>query len=89
MQMSGPDAMTSQEQELLTRVARAMQASKAWPAVFDAGSAEVLARAAIEAITPVVEQAFKDGMVYGNNVKDADPELAWQQSRVRASLSKT
>jgi len=82
-------SMTSQEQELLTRVARAMQASKAWPAVFDAGSAEVLARAAIEAIEPVVEQAFKDGMVYGNNVKDADPELAWQQSRVRASLSKT
>lgn len=79
--------MTSQEQELLTRVARAMRASKAWPAVFDAGSAEVLARAAIEAIEPVVEQAFKDGMVYGNNVKDADPELAWQQSRVRASLS--
>jgi len=81
--------MTSQEQELLTRVARAMQASKAWPAVFDAGSAEVLARAAIEAIEPVVEHAFKDGMVYGNNVKDADPELAWQQSRVRASISKT
>lgn len=81
------NSMTSQEQELLTRVARAMQASKAWPAVFDAGSAEVLARAAIEAIEPVVEQAFKDGMVYGNNVKDADPELAWQQSRVRASLS--
>lgn len=34
----------------LEQVARAMQASKAWPAVFDAGSAEELARAALSAI---------------------------------------
>lgn len=32
----------------------------------------------------LVEQAFRDGLAYGNNVEDADPDLAWQQSRVRA-----
>ena len=41
---------------MVERCARAMQASKAWPAVFDAGSAEVLARAVIEALmTPTPE----------------------------------
>jgi len=34
---------------MVERCAKAMQASPAWPAVFDAGSAQVLARAAIEA----------------------------------------
>lgn len=44
------------------------------------------ARAAIEATAPLVERAFKDGLAYAGNVHNPDPELAWQQSRVRASL---
>lgn len=44
--------------EMVRRVASAMQASKAWPVVFDAGSAEVLARAAIEAY----EAGVKDSL---------------------------
>lgn len=34
----------------------------------------------------LVEHAFRDGLAYGNNVEDADPDLAWQQSRVRAMI---
>lgn len=45
-----------------------------------------IARAAIEATAPLVERAFKDGLAYAGNVHNPDPELAWQQSRVRASL---
>ena len=44
------------------------------------------AEAALSAIEPTIEQAFKDGLAYGTNVADADPDMAWQQSRIRAEL---
>ena len=83
--------MTSQEQELLTRVARAMQASKAWPAVFDAGSAEVLARAAIEAYEAGVKQSLTTCDVPICRTRAAQAELAAMGLSVpplRTSLSK-
>lgn len=39
-------------------------------------------------VEELVERAFKDGLAYGSNVECADPETAWMQSRVRASLTK-
>ena len=41
--------------EMVERVARAMQSSKAWPVVFQAGSAQELARAAIAAMREPTE----------------------------------
>lgn len=83
--------MTSQEQELLTRVARAMRASKAWPAVFDAGSAEVLARAAIEAMMEPTEAMIVAG-IYAS-ADNTEPQFGVDVCRtyramIRASLSK-
>lgn len=83
--------MTSQEQELLTRVARAMQASKAWPAVFDAGSAEVLARAAIEAMmvpTLAMKNAgWREATAQGHDATEIEVEPIYA-AMIRASLSK-
>jgi hypothetical protein len=42
--------------------------------------------AALSAIEPIIAQAFRDGLAYGNNVAQADPDLAWQQSRIRVDL---
>lgn len=39
-------------------------------------------------VEELVERAFKDGLAYGSNVEGADPETAWMQSRVRASLGR-
>lgn len=46
------------------------------------------AQAAGSVMVPVglVEQAFRDGLAYGNNVEGADSDVAWQQSRVRAMI---
>jgi hypothetical protein len=41
----------------------------------------------VEAAEALVEQAFRDGLAYGTNVENADPDLAWQQSRARSSLN--
>lgn len=41
--------------QMIEKCARAMQASKAWPAVFDAGTAEVLAAAVIDALMEPTE----------------------------------
>ena len=35
---------------MINRIAKAMQSSPAWPAVFDAGTAETLARVALETV---------------------------------------
>lgn len=43
------------------------------------------ARAAIEVIEPLVEQAFRDGLWVATLI-DIDPDRAWQQSKARASL---
>ena len=43
----------------------------------------------IASLTEQVEQAFRDGITYGTNVHNADPNIAWQHSRARASLSNT
>jgi hypothetical protein len=45
-------------ENIVERVAKAMQESKAWPAVFKAGTAEELSRAAIQAMRePTTEMA--------------------------------
>ena len=41
---------------------------------------------AIEQRDALVEQAFRDGMIYGNNVIVTDPDEAWRTSRARAAL---
>jgi len=43
----------------------------------------------VSRLTAEVERAFRDGITYGTNVRDADPDIAWQHSRARASLSNT
>lgn len=35
----------------------------------------------------LVERAFKDGVRYGSNVENADPEVAWLHSRVREAAT--
>ena len=47
------------------------------------------AEATVSRLTAEVERAFRDGITYGTNVRDADPDIAWQHSRARASLSNT
>ena len=42
---------------------------------------------AIERLTALVEQAFRDGLSYASNVEVSDPDLAWEHSRVRAILA--
>jgi hypothetical protein len=34
----------------------------------------------------LVERAFRDGLAYGGNVENSDPDLAWSHSRIRADL---
>lgn len=54
--------MTVDKETMIERVAQAMLESKAWPVVFQAGSARVLARAAIEAMRePTTE--MKRGLI--------------------------
>jgi hypothetical protein len=38
-------------------------------------------------LAEAVEQAFRDGLAYGGNVENADPDVAWQHSKARATLS--
>lgn len=45
-----------------------------------------LARAAIEAIEPLVEQAFKDGVAIGSLYDIPDPDAMWMASKARSSL---
>lgn len=35
----------------------------------------------------LVEQAFRDGLVYGGNIRGADADLAWKHSMARFNLS--
>jgi len=79
--------------DMVEKVARAilydfMPHVDAWEIVDEANRnrCRSYARAALEATAPLVERAFKDGLAYAGNVHNPDPELAWQQSRVRASL---
>lgn len=44
------------------------------------------AAARITEIEKAVEQAFRDGLAYGSNVENADPDIAWGHSRARAAL---
>lgn len=37
-------------------------------------------------ITEAAERAFKDGLAYGSNVRNADPDIAWGNSAIRAAL---
>ena len=46
-------------------------------------------RAENEKMRELVQQAFRDGVIYGTNIADADPDLAWEYSRSRAVLSNT
>jgi len=45
------------------------------------------AEARIAVLEALVELAFKDGVQYGSLVSNADPEISWRQSKVRASLN--
>lgn len=54
--------------------------------VIDALAALEAAEQRVQKLEALVEQAFRDGLAYGSNVASADPDLAWQQSRVRAAL---
>ena len=44
------------------------------------------ARPAPIEITEAAERAFKDGLAYGSNVRNADPDIAWGHSAIRAAL---
>jgi len=46
----------------------------------------VYARPAPIEITEEAERAFKDGLAYGSNVRNADPDIAWGHSAIRAAL---
>lgn len=54
----------------------------------------VLARALLaaeqrgmEKAATLVEQAFRDGLAYGSNTENADPDIAWGHSRARSTLN--
>ena len=47
---------------------------------------EEAARDAIAELSPLIEQAFRDGVAYGTNVQSADVDLAWEHSSIRAAL---
>jgi chromosome segregation ATPase len=56
---------------------------------YEAAASDVLARATtaearIAELTPLVKQAFMDGLTYATNVEVTDTEEAWRTSRVRA-----
>jgi hypothetical protein len=42
-----------------------------------------------ERLRILVEQAFRDGISYSQNVKVESTDLAWEQSRIRAALEQT
>jgi hypothetical protein len=50
---------------------------------------ELLERAltAERLLAEAVERAFRDGLAYGGNVENADPDVAWQHSKARSLLS--
>jgi hypothetical protein len=50
-------------------------------------SIEERALTAERLLAEAVEQAFRDGLAYGGNVENADPDVAWQHSKARATLS--
>lgn len=47
---------------------------------------EKTTRAAISELSPLIEQAFRDGVAYGTNVQSADVDLAWEHSSIRAAI---
>lgn len=49
----------------------------------------VVAEDEVARLSTLVDQAFRDGVIYGTNIADADPNIAWEYSRARASLSNT
>lgn len=44
------------------------------------------AEAQRDKLAALVEQAFRDGLIYASNVVVNDPDLAWQHSRAREAL---
>lgn len=48
--------------EMIERMAKAMQASKAWPSVFQAGAARELARAALEPWREPTDEVMDAGL---------------------------
>ena len=59
--------------EMVSRIAKAMQASKAWPAVFNAGTAEILAAHALQAIREPT-----DAMCHATGDGPATSRRVWQ-----------
>ena len=49
----------------------------------------VAAEALVQSMREAVEQAFRDGIAYASMVKVTDVDLAWEQSRARAALSRS
>lgn len=45
-----------------------------------------MARAAIEAMQPAIERAFRAGIAYASNCKVTDIDEAWRTSRIRADM---
>jgi len=50
------------------------------------GTKFIAAEAQRDKLKGMVEQAFRDGMIYGNNVTVTDPDEAWRTSRARQAL---
>lgn len=51
---------------MINRIAKAMQSSPAWPAVFDAGTAETLARVALERVREPTDKMVHHGEGYSD-----------------------
>jgi hypothetical protein len=49
--------------------------------------ASVSRQGRIYELEELVERAFRDGLAYGGNVENADPDVAWQHSKARSLLS--
>ena len=81
---------------MVEKVARAIRIARTGPEVPGWSWADVeenkraeyrgYARAAIEAIEPLVERAFKDGVAIGFLYDVPDPAAMWLTSKVRSSL---
>jgi len=67
----------------LEKMARAMQASPAWPAVYGAGTAEALVRSALMAIRVPGDDLMRTGLD-AMNVDPYDPGVPWEEDAGRA-----
>jgi len=73
--------------DLLSRISKAMQESPAWPAVFDAGTAQELARVAVEAMREPTDAMISAGVEARNKPGSGASVSITYRAMIDAALS--